>query len=317
MQASPSKARAQAAESHSWSVVLSWLANLYQPSTAPSFERNANTLRALQALMAENVAADRLAELLFEAKREGLALTEQAEKQEREAPSGPGRTLALLEDSLSDHAKESLGSLASSAVALGCSSTSGHQVLRTLPSQIVWLSRQTFALEDHITSIETLTANLEAETSRTKEVLSAFRQKTASMSNLERDSAEYQPSTPPRLFVDAGADYSHLHAQTLQNQREMKQLELKSAEYMSRIHTLEQQLALMQSTSVNAPTTTTLVAKQRELDQKRKHVEDLEAKFMAFHGLPPDIEASRQEVRRAQGDLDALKKRRDELFERM
>jgi outer membrane murein-binding lipoprotein Lpp len=60
-----------------------------------------------------------------------------------------------------------------------------------------------------------------------------------------------------------------------------------------------------------------LSARQKVLEGKREAVAELEAKFKAFHGLPPDLQTARREVQRAQAELDALKRKRDVWFEKM
>ncbi|KIW69016.1 hypothetical protein PV04_04920 [Phialophora macrospora] len=320
MEASPSKARAQAIESHSWSIVLSWLLSLYHPSPVPAFERNPTTLRAFQSLMAEKIAADRLQELLVDAQCEELAIAEHDRRQR----SGEDRTtddsatslLSLLEDSLSVVGKQSLESLARSAVLLGCDSPSAS-IHETLLARILDLSRQTSLLEDHISSIETLTSDLQAQTTQTLHDLSAVRARTARLSNPE-DPMDSRPSTPPHgSSIGPTTDYSYVHAQTLQHQRETKQLQLKSAEYKTRIEGLERQLSAAGPASSDVPSTAALVSKQQVQSEKKSRIAALEARFKEFHGLPPDIVASRKEVNRLQAELDTLKRRRDELFERI
>ncbi|EXJ60210.1 hypothetical protein A1O7_04362 [Cladophialophora yegresii CBS 114405] len=335
MEASPSKARAQAVESHSWSIVLSWLSNLCHPSPVPAFERNATTLKAFQSLMAENIAADRLQELLFDAKFEELAISER-DRMQRASGQGQEATgdnasslLSSLENSLSDAGKDSLKSLARSAGLLGCcppsslsSPSQSASIIDSLPARIVDLSRQTFRLEDHISSIETLISTLQTQTTTTLHRVSTIRERAAQLSNPE-DTAGSRPSTPPHasgIGIGIGsatttADYSHLHAQTLQHQRETKQLQLKSAEYKARIAVLDSQLATVGERARQS--TAALVAKQQVLDDKRAQITALERRFREFRGLPPDVDASRGEVNRLQAELEALKRRRDELFERI
>ncbi|OCT52993.1 hypothetical protein CLCR_10517 [Cladophialophora carrionii] len=330
MEASPSKARAQAIESQSWSIVLSWLSDLYHPSPVPAFERNATTLRAFQSLMAKNVAADRLQELLFDAKCEELAISQRDRMQRArgQGPTGHNATslLPLLENSLSGAGKDSLESLARSAVLLGCcsppSSSQSESIIDSLPARIVDLSRLTFRLEDHVSSVETLTSDLQAQTTETLHHLSAMRARVAQLSNPE-DPADSRPSTPSHASSIGltTTDYSQLHAQTLQHQRETKQLQLKSVEYKARIDALDRQLATTEgaapSSSSGVTSTAALVSKQQDLEDKRKRITTLEARFRVFHGLPPDVDASRGEVNRLQAELEALKRRRDELFERI
>ncbi|KAH0845836.1 hypothetical protein FOPE_12143 [Fonsecaea pedrosoi] len=337
MQASPSKARAQALASHSWSIVSGWLARLYHPSPVPAFERNAATLQALQSLMAENIAADRVRELLFEAKVEEL---EAAEEEEERRTMGIGShhdaiaIMSLLETSLAPAATTALESLASSVVVLGRASPSTSastraSVLGDLPSRIVNIPRQTFAQESQLSAIETLTADLQTQVTRTKRDLAAlFAERTPPTSTRAQDDDPTSPTTPSssptqqhlRTTTRTTTDPSHLHSLTLQHQRETKQLTLKSAEYRSRIDALENHLAALTRSSPNSgPSSSTdptvLAAKQRSLAAKKKRLDELHDRIRQFHGLPPDIEVSRAEVRRAEGDLDRLRRRRDDLFE--
>ena len=325
MQASPSKARAQAVESHSWAIVLSWLSTLYHPLPRPTFEQNASTLKALQSLMTENIAADRLRKLLFEAKCEELATAEPETMRRlgggREPESNAASLLFSLENSLSKTGSESLDSLAASAVLLGCTlsapSSSSAAMSEILSAGVFDLAQQASSLEDHISSIEALTLSLQGQTTQTLQELSTFRAKTAQLSSRE-DATDSRPSTPTNSPSNGpGPDFSHFYAQTLQHQRETQQLQLKSVEYKSRIGTLESQLAFTKSTSSVGLSTTTLSSKIQLLHEKQERIRTLEVKFKEFHSLPPDIAASRREVQRFQRELDNLKTRRDELFESM
>jgi len=91
---------------------------------------------------------------------------------------------------------------------------------------------------------------------------------------------------------------------------------LKCAEYTDRIAALERQISSRNAGS-DRPTLADVASKQTLIDQKKRQVETLEMKILEFHGLPPDIDASRAEVQRAQVELDELKRRREELFERL
>lgn len=306
MQASPSKARAQAIETHSWSLVLSWLSDLYHPFPVPGFERNATTLKALQNLKAGHDAAERTQELLFDARIEELAV-ENRDVTRNQARTGndTDSLLQLLESCLSASSKRALDSLANSAVLLGCppATISPSSPLQNLQSQVLNLPRQTFSLESQLCSIESLTSNLQNQIDHTHQALYAFTKPS------DPDSIS-PPTTPPSTN-----DHSTLHTLTLQHQRETKQLLLKSAEYKERIASLERQSASRASSS--SPTLADLAVKVETLDRKKTKVEALENKILVFHGLPPDVEASRTEVKRAQAELDALKRKRDELFARM
>lgn len=311
LQASPSKARAEALEAHSWTMVLTWLSAAYHPSPVPSFERNGTTLKALQSLMTEGVAADKLRDLLFQAQLEEVKIVR--DRLAVRTENRPDSLLDTLDSSLSESAKSALDSLASSVVLLGCPrSTTSKSVLDNLQSRILNIPRETFALETQLSNINRLVADLQAETAKLQ---------TPAVKPPEYESPEHhesvshlevQPSTPLSSMSSSAVDYSYLHAQTLQHQRETKQLMLKCAEYQDRVATLERQAA-SQTTAV--PRVADLAAKQQAVDQKKTRVQTLEKSIGDFNGLPPDVDASRAEVQRAQTELDTLKRNRDKLFQ--
>lgn len=384
MQASPSKARAQALESHAWSLVTSWLSELYHPFPTPAFERNAATLRALQSLMAESTAADKLRRLLYDAQCEELEAAKKAEA-EAEARLGGARDdglgleggrareelLKALQSSLSHPASEALDSLASSAVLLGCSTTTSTaaSIGQVLRSEILRLSQETFALESRIRSLDEQVSRFQTtqpplqgqEQDREREqaqqrphrrhLIPASTTTEASSSSTptrpQNQSYNYfeppddlnPPSTstpsasafdttdnPPFLLPDT----STLHAQTQHHQRETKQLQLKAQEYKDRIaaHLLTHQQDADANANANtnantnanpavSVTTTHVAAKHRLLEKQADEIKALETAVRAFHGLPPDVEASREEVRRATGELESLRRKRDGWFEKL
>ncbi|KIW50565.1 hypothetical protein PV05_09364 [Exophiala xenobiotica] len=334
MQASPSKARAEALESHSWSLVLTWLSTLCHPSPIPSFERDATTLKALQKLMTENIAAEKWRDLLFLAQIEGLAFHQQERlhhgtSSENEAES----LLHLLALSLPASSKPSLDSLSASAVLLGCfhSATLQTSILESLQSQILSLPGQTFALATHLSCIDSLNSNIREEISQFQRTLSGASSSIGQRRDRLVTDSDATSLSPPRTPItstfptddndDDGEvgireSYSRLHAQTLRYQLETKQLMLKCAEYTDRIAALERQISSRNAGS-DRPTLADVASKQTLIDQKKRQVETLEMKILEFHGLPPDIDASRAEVQRAQVELDELKRRREELFERL
>lgn len=95
--------------------------------------------------------------------------------------------------------------------------------------------------------------------------------------------------------------------QTSQYTTQTKHLSLKLAEYNQRIAALAQ--GSSQGTSLRA-----LRQRQKELQVLEQTVKALEQEIGQYHGLPPDIEASRAELRRAQAELETLKRQREELF---
>ncbi|KEF62859.1 uncharacterized protein A1O9_00832 [Exophiala aquamarina CBS 119918] len=312
MQASPSKARAQALETHAWSLVTSWLSKLYHPAPIPTFERNAATLRGLQSLMAENTAADKLRELVYEAQCEEL---QEARAHATAAADQPGaglgaeELLQLLESSLSEAAASALDSLARSAVLLGCETTSptAGTIDQALRSRILGVSQEIFALEAQIRSLNEHISRLEAP----QQAQSQDRHHQQQIP-LDHDDPETGTTTLPST-----TDISTIHAQTLQHQRETKQLSLKAQEYRSRLAQLTRQLSQLSQSQTSRPTMSTVAAKISHLERRQQDLQSLENTIRAFHGLPPDVQASREEVRRATAELGRLRSRRDELFERL
>lgn len=312
MQASPSKARAEALEAHAWSLVLSWLSTLYHPSSVPYIERNPETLKALQGLMAENLAADQIRALISAAQREEVGTGAGNLSANNEADS----LLRLVESSLPSKARPALESLAESAVLLGrpvptaYSSSSSSTIIQDIQSQIINLPRQMFALDAQLSSIDVLIADLNRQ-------ITQIRQTLAIPDLPPSDSAVpiLAISSPsPSSTTDS---ISALHAQTLQHQRETKQLALKCAEYKERIAALERQAAVTHGGSGGGSITLKLaglVAKQDSVRRKKAKIDALETKLRAVHGLPPDLEASRAEVHRAEAELDTLRRKRDALF---
>lgn len=116
--------------------------------------------------------------------------------------------------------------------------------------------------------------------------------------------------------VDGDGDRKteQIHVQTAQFNRDTKQINLKIMEYHDRVVSLERQLASLRSQSASLQDV--LDARAR-VEDRRARVKALQERFAAFNGLPPDLEDSRNEVRRAMAELESLKKHREGLFERM
>ncbi|KIW43152.1 uncharacterized protein PV06_04287 [Exophiala oligosperma] len=368
MQASPSKARAEALESHSWSLVLEWLSKLYHPSPIPAFERNSFTLQALQSLMGENIAAERLRDLVYEAQIEELfttttTTTTNEKDKDKDTLSAqndstnttttttkdPRNLLYRIRSSLSKPSRTALDSISEAAVIAGCSASSSSAggssrqnktILQDLQSHITSLPIQLFKLETQLESIDDLISNLQGEIEQFQKSTSSTKNKSRTRSRRKDRSTTVPsgtgggrsisspPQTPTTLSTmtfpndddDEDEDdeddrhYTTLHAETVQHQRETKQLTIKCAEYTERIASLERQASVSSSTTTNEPTLADVAEKQVLVTQKRKRVEHLGKKILQFHSLPPDLDASRTEVRRAQAELELLKNKRDDLF---
>jgi HAUS augmin-like complex subunit 1 len=60
-----------------------------------------------------------------------------------------------------------------------------------------------------------------------------------------------------------------------------------------------------------------MLEQQRALEDLRERVEALESEVDEFAGLPADLAAARKEVGRLEIKCDEVRRRRDELFERL
>jgi hypothetical protein len=274
--------------------------------------------------VAENAAADRLRELVHDAQYEELqdartqaAATIAADNIETDSA---GELLSLLESSLSEPAISALDSLARSAVLLGCSTTSPStttsSIGQVLESKILGLSQEIVALESQIRSLDRQISQLQTQQQALAQSHHQQSTSTSTESYTHTDNPFHLDHPEAHSTTTMTTDFSSLHAQTLQQQRETRQLELKSQEYRDRIAQLTRQLEKSQTSSAGQ-TISDLVVKQERLLKRKKELEALEKTIRAFHGLPPDVQVSREEVRRATAELELLRRRRDEVFERM
>ncbi|KAK5049569.1 hypothetical protein LTR84_004498 [Exophiala bonariae] len=315
---------------------------MYYPLPTPTFERNAATLRALQSLMAENKAADLLRGLLYDAQCEELELAkaraemerdlQDIDDMERESGSSAQELLSLLEASLSGPAAEALDSLAEAAVLLGCSTSTikaAPSIGQQLRSSILQVSQQTFALETQIRSLDEQIARFQISRHPKQDELGASKSDAVSSTALDVRPRSYNPFRPT-IDLDlvssdinnhntandpSDPDSATLHAQTQHHQLETKQLQLKAREYTERITQLTQHQSQPQSTTTAS--IAHIAAKQQRLEAQADEIKRLESAIRAFNGLPPDVEASRSEVKRAMVELEALKSKRAVGFEEL
>ena len=275
---SPSKARRDAVQAKDWSYVSDWLAKKYAPSPIPRFERNDNVLQALLELAAANDAADAESELLHRASADELGRYEAAQ---REATDNPvHRLLAGVEGSLGDDGAKALGDIGEASVILGTLETDAV----TLGERIVNIERERFEVEQQRSRVGDLQAYLERETA-------ALRTKMEALKAQEEESLTEK-----------------LQQQTRQWNRDTKQIGMKLAEYKERISALER-------VKVTGPSIEDVKADEKEIQALQARVKGLEKQLQDFHGLPPDLEAAKEEYQRSQRELHSLIRRRDELWE--
>lgn len=153
---SPSVARQQLAVQKDWNYIDVWLTSKLGGKAPPPFERNADTLKALLAMAAQNEAADEERELLARAQEQSLA---QLKAQEEARSEQEGMYLQALEDTLPSEGKVALEALATMTVELGQSQFDVEQVA----GRLMALQRTIFDLEQMADRADSLEKKLQAE----------------------------------------------------------------------------------------------------------------------------------------------------------
>lgn len=275
---SPSKARRDAARARDWSYVTSWLAKKYAPHPVPRFEHNEEVLQSLLALMAANDDADAEAELRYRAEEEELGRFEKGQGGAGDDPVH--ELLGKVEESLNEKGKEALRDLAETSVVLGTLKTD----VATLGARMVEVTRDEFDAAQRLSSVEVVQAYLEREIALLKHGMASLR---------EREDESVTET---------------LRQQTTQYNRDAKQVGMKLVEYKDRIATLER-------AKMAGPQLEEVKVDEKEVLTLQTRVTSLEKQLAEYHGLPPDLEAAKEEYQRSQRELRSLTKRRDELFD--
>ena len=99
-----------------------------------------------------------------------------------------------------------------------------------------------------------------------------------------------------------------LRQQTTQLNRDTKLVGMKLVEYKDRIAALER-------SRVAGPQLEDVKADEKEVLALQNRVKELEKQLAAYQGLPPDLDAAKEEYQRSQKELQSLTRRRDELFD--
>ncbi|KAL2002454.1 hypothetical protein VTN02DRAFT_6762 [Thermoascus thermophilus] len=275
---SPSKARQAAIRAKDWAYINTWLARQYSPNPVPAFERNEDTLKTLLALAAANDSADEEAALLHRAREElvrGFKAREKAEEPQK---------VELLEDleaGLDDKGARALDDLAEMAVTLGTLGTDAGD----LGHAIIELTKEEFDAAEQVRKVEALQGYLEKE-------LAALRKQLHEL----KTGKEYE--TPPNL-----------PAQTAEWSRGTKLLAVKVAEYKDRTAALER------NANTKGPTIGELMMEEENVIRIKETGKTLEGKLRFFHGLPPNVQAAREEYKKLERELQQLTRQRDAMFE--
>lgn len=275
---SPSKAAQQRAQAQDWHHVDTWLASKYQGRSVPQFERNEDTLKAFLALVAANEKTDEERDVLWSIQKEALSdLKSQAAKDE--SPTSNSAILSSLSSSLSVEAQASLDALATASATLDAPAADPMSIANTIITQ----TQTSQTLSQTLLRVSSLQRRLENE-------LIALRSQLAEL----RSPAFQAPLS--------------LQRQTLEWNRNTKQLRTKIGEYTERLGSLEgKDNGLIED----------VVKREKSVMELSKRVKDLEAQVEAFKGLPKDKDAARREVERASKELATLQRRRDKMFEEL
>jgi HAUS augmin-like complex subunit 1 len=273
---SPSKAAQQRAQAQEWHHVDTWLSTKYQGRSVPAFERNEDTLRALLALSAANEKADEEREMLWGVQKEALAELKIA--QEADSKSS---TLTKLSKALGAQGDASLDALASVTTALNAPDPSLYSLASTLSTQ----TQTSQTLAQQLQYLTQLQRALETELLSLRSQLQELR----------------SPAFQPPLS---------LQRQTLDWNRNTKQLRTKLSEYSDRVANISSSSSGPSTSEVNQ-----LVRREAAVAELRNTIALLRAKVDAYRGLPKDRDAAIQEVKAVEEVLGGLQRKLDSLFE--
>ncbi|RYP49016.1 hypothetical protein DL768_005207 [Monosporascus sp. mg162] len=305
---SPSVARAAASTAKDWSYVDEWLRRKYvgSSSSPPQFERNPETLKTLLALVAANEAADESRDQL--ARLEDAALDEaraaqrhqhqQQQQQQQQAAateeSGDGEhidgqqiadsILAALEEGLSREGQTALEAMAQTALELG----EALPTPESLGATFVDLQGRAMGAEETARRAALLTKYLAEAGARTEALLARLR---------DDGDGEYAPDPD-------------LARRNLELQRAVKAA-------AARLPEMRQQVDAAERAAGGPPNVTVDDIRQDEEDyvELLAKKRDLDVRAKAFAGLPPDVQAARQELEALRTELRRLTELRDANFE--
>jgi len=205
----------------------------------------------------------------------------QADTQAKQAEISNVPIVNQITSSLTKDGKSSLDTLSSLTAALNCASPDAKSLASSLVAEI----QTSHSLTQSLMQLQHLQARLESE-------LLSLR----SQLNEVRSQAFQPPMSLPR--------------QTMEWNRNTKQLRAKLEEYESRLASLE---------SGDGPAGREIikevVAQEQQVSGMSERVQTLESQLQAYKGLPKNKTAARKEVQKVEKELAELQKRRDTLFE--
>lgn len=282
---SPSVARIAASTAKDWKYVDEWLATKFSTRSQPVFERNADTLQALLALVSVNEAADEEKKIV--ARAEALAQLE-IQSHHKDTSTGthsaPTRVkeelLALIGDWLPQDATSSLCALATLAVELGVE----YPTPESLGNVLSDLREEEVEMGMVRERIQPTRAYIDAETVQADALLEALRTWTFAPSHdLARQNIELQRSM--RALSARLADPGDVPTTSGSNRRSRyPKINDVAAEELEYLHLLTQ---------------------KREMD----------ARSAEFSGISADPTTARSELDRLHSRVETTTRQRDAVFE--
>ena len=261
-----------------------------------NLERNSATLTALQELMQANLTANGRRRLTHEAEVEQLLVYEDYAQATSKNPELD--VLRSIERALDDDTRSVLRNLAGSCVQLeympphpSGQSIGEDDLAVEVGRRIIRVTAETFEMQNQLRELDGLGRSFDREAQRTRELVEKLRDELESEAAL--------------------ADLDVVRGQTARFVRETKQIALKLKEYGEKTRALERHVEDLEAED----SVESIREKEKRVEQRREEVKRLEKRLRAYHGLPPDVDASRAEVRRVRDDLERWKGRREELFE--
>jgi HAUS augmin-like complex subunit 1 len=276
---SPSVARAAASAQKDWNVVDAWLTSRLGRSPPP-FERNADTLRVLLALVSANEAADEERDVLAAVEASALEEinTSQQSRSEKEGVELSGmrdEILGQIENALPREGRTALNALASTAMALGMSDPDPEMIGRRLAG----LQGDVFTLDTAISRVQVLRRHIDSECIRLQTLLD------------ELAGEDYRPAPD-------------LAKSNLEIQRRLKASAAGVPKRAAGRTDLDRGLRAEDVRRMEED----LMGLMRERNE-------LDARVKAFMGLPADTDAARRELERVRDELGDITRRRDAVFE--
>ena len=202
-----------------------------------------------------------------------------------------------IEQALDDETRNVLSNLAGSCVQLGYmppppsgQSIGEDGVAVEVGRRVISVTAETFEMKNRLRELEGLASSFEREAQRTRKMVEELRDELESETAL--------------------ADLEMVRGQSARFVRETKQIALKLKEYGGKTRALERHVQDLEAED----NVESLREKEKRVEKRRMEVKGLEERLRAYHGLPPDVEASRAEVRRVKDALDRWERRREEVF---